>query len=185
MGNDGLLYVLGRVQWQYFVTLTFLRAGHTRTERLRMILAWLRWTAKLSRTRFEGLKWCIRWERGELFQRMHCHALIAGVPFAYVNTTSLVRQGWAWGKVGGGLPDVRLYNPTLRESAGLEYVLSGLSGADVYETSKFGASTSELTVSESIIRLIAASRGRAARTSQEHSPADNGVKPTENSQRRL
>src|SRR6266550_1271398 len=127
MKIEGIMIELARVRWALFCTLTF-RGATSEVQRKRMVLAWLRLTCKFTRTHFPRLKWCIRWECGEITQRIHCHALIGGVPLKYVTTDSCGRQCWLWGRVGGGLPVVRLFDPGEGGSGAVPYLLKGLAG---------------------------------------------------------
>ena len=154
------VHALQAITWQLFGTLTFKSERLSQTKRLRMWFALARRVAKWNRVHFLELLWCLRIERGEIFERLHMHFLIAGLP-AYSLTESknlsIMNQ---WERFGGGNARVRLYDPSL---AGGEYTLKCLGVTDpgsAYESGKFSEVTSELMLSKSVWRVALSSKRR-------------------------
>jgi len=67
------------------------------------------------------------------------------------------------GVAGGGMARVRLFDPSLN---GVDYVVKclGMSGADVYESAKFGSKSSGLMVSKGVEKIL----GRVIREETRH-----------------
>ena len=144
------IYVLSKLRWQFFGSLTF------RTERmpervgLTMFFGLMRKVAKDFHLYFPGLPWCLRLERGEIGQRLHHHFLLAGLQenAACVATCFAMIRSWQ-NKLRGGHARIRLFDPRL---SGVEYVAEclGYDGADAYESAKFGQSGRELMYSRAV-----------------------------------
>lgn len=172
---------LCRVQWQLFCTFTL--RGETVPERhlAAMFFSLVRETASNFGVHFKQLIWCLRRESGERTHRRHLHALIAGLP-AYAITPRVCRATESiWERLGGGWAVVRVFDSTL---AGTDYILKGLEqaqrsydlqGANLYEFQKFGG-RSDLTLSESLIRVVMGRRQLAKRGRS--STTQSGVNPT-------
>lgn len=152
------LLSLGRVAWQLFATLTFKQERLPDRYRVTLWFSLLRETASNLGVHFSEVVWCLRSEAGELNGRRHLHALIAGLP-AYTITPRICRATESiWQRLGGGFPEVRVYDPSL---AGADYILKGLEqvrgeslkGANLYEFRKFGQA-GDVTLSESLIRVV-------------------------------
>jgi hypothetical protein len=144
------IYVLSKLRWQFFGSLTF------RTERLperirtSMFFAVIRKVAKDFRVYFPALPWCLRLERCEINQRLHHHFLLTGLPesAACVATCFAMMRSWE-NKLRGGHARIRLFDPRL---SGVDYVAEclGYEGADAYESAKFGQSGRKLMYSRAV-----------------------------------
>jgi len=156
------IHTLSTVDWQFFGSLTFRSERHSERVRLAMWFALARRLAKWNRVHFLNLLWCLRMEKGEIGGRKHFHCLISGLPEGSVNVAtcfSIMRQ---WERFGGGMARVRIYNPALH---GGEYILKCLgSGADVYESAKFGEVGRDLMLSKSVRRVALSSKRRARKS---------------------
>jgi len=156
----------GLVEWQLFTTLTFARDGLADKVKYSLLFAWLREVAKRSGVSFKRLKWLCRQEAGEITGRLHFHLLLGGLPPDYVTIANCFRLMVLWDhepekkapnyegkKLRVGMARVRKFSSDLD---GVGYVLKGfkdnlLSGADIYEFSKFSLDTSSVTLSEALI----------------------------------
>ena len=99
--------------------------------------------------------------------RLHFHLLIGGLPPDFVSIANCFRLAVVWDhepektapkytgkKLRVGMARVRKFTSVLD---GVGYILKGLdglSGADLYEFSKFSQDTSTVTLSESLVRQI-------------------------------
>lgn len=134
------VYILTRLNWQFFGTLTFRSAAMPERVRLTM---WFSLMRKLSATlglHFPSLPWCLRQEDGETNGRRHFHYLLGGLPRRAVTKSTCFATMANWECLGGGMARVRIFNPALN---GVGYITDclGMAGADVYESAKFGSST--------------------------------------------
>jgi hypothetical protein len=73
------VFLLADIPWQFFCTLTFVKEDTSMEERRKMFFAWNRRSAEHFGLHFKKLLWALRHERGEITQRLHCHALIGGL----------------------------------------------------------------------------------------------------------
>jgi hypothetical protein len=81
--------------WQFFVTPTFVDLG-TPSGRIQRLNNWLRWVAHEGNTTKRYLIYVVRWERGELGDRPHCHLFLGGMK-AIKNPLSMcgiLAHGW-------------------------------------------------------------------------------------------
>lgn len=88
---------------------------------------------------------------------MHLHALIGGANERLVNPLTCQWLKMAWRDLGGGHPSVRVFDPAL---GGVDYILkdflqSQITGANAYESAKFGGSD-QVMVSKSVVRYLSA-----------------------------
>jgi hypothetical protein len=146
------LEVLGRIRWQWFVTLTFKReVTHGRQDSL--VFAFLREAARKFGVHFHGLLWVRRRERGETFGREHLHLLIGGVSPKKVTRWSCFALKDLWEGLGGGIARVAFLDARL--NAGDYLTKPGRFvdvGGQVYEVSKFDDRTAELMFAHSVTR---------------------------------
>jgi len=163
----------GRIEWQFFATLTFRGQVPRPAMRLRALQVWLSAVAAASRVPFPRLIWFARDEQGEIGGRHHFHVLIAGMPSSLLTLGACYWLGSMWSK---GFSDVRLWVPAL---GGVDYTLKGLGedGANCYEARKFVCS-SGLILSESLA-VVAATGDNVDRECAKHSdnPSDCVLTP--------
>jgi len=145
------VYVLSRVEWQFWCTLTFKRQLPNYVHGS-MFLAWMRGLERLTRVQRKRLLWVCRRELGELGSRLHLHVLVGGVPDWVVTAEYCFHLMRMWERLGGGFARVYVYEPGLSAVA---YTLDSieLDGAQLYECRKFGTA-SAVTLSEEVVRLL-------------------------------
>lgn len=93
------------------------------------------------RSGFSRLEWIIREELGEATNRLHWHALVAGLPQGIITPNTCMFMMGYWEGIGGGIARIRVYDvnrdATSYIAKGLEdLTMSG--GANSYEVGKFG-----------------------------------------------
>jgi hypothetical protein len=142
------VYVLSKLRWQFFGSLTFHTERLPQRIRVSMFFALIS-KAKDFRVYFSGLPWCLRIERGEISGRLHNHFLLTGMPENAVCIATCFSMMRTWtNKLRGGHPQIRIFDPRL---SGVDYVAKclgyQLDGADVYESAKFGMDCRELVYS--------------------------------------
>lgn len=146
------------VRWQLFATLTFKSSEMSDRVRDSMFLAFIRKIENASRVQPHRLLWCCREERGEIGKRLHFHSLIGGLPSKRVHPGSCFQFMRFWGHCGGGHARVRVFASDVDSPEGaLGYTVKGLdalNGEDFYESSKFGSRRAQLTLSESVRRVV-------------------------------
>lgn len=149
------VYHLSRLHWQLFCSLTFRRVPSA-VERWRRIMKWLRWLAEAGDSRFRVMLWVVRTERGEIGARLHHHVLVGGLGAVNISLCFVAMNAWT-----SGWARVRLFE---EGRAGVKYLAKGLgwSGEDVFETRRFSGDRSQLTVSKSVDRVLAAAARRDA-----------------------
>lgn len=152
------VYQLTKIRWQLFGTFTFASERLPERVRLRMWFAFCRKTSRTFRVYFPTLPWCLRQESGELTSRRHFHALIGGLPSKAVTLQTSFACMHAWESVGGGMARVRLFDQRLN---GVDYVTKCLdmSGADTYESAKFGSKSSDLMLSTAAQKILSNKAG--------------------------
>jgi len=168
------IHVLNKVEWQFFGTLTFKRLKVPERVRTAMWFALARRVAKWHRVHFKRLIWCLRIEKGEIGERIHFHYLMAGLPVSAVNTKTCVAMMKQWERFGGGMARVRIFDPSSDGGAYITKELSGLNGADSYESAKFSHVSSSLMLSESCWRVAASSKRRTL-AAQAHFRTDRSL----------
>lgn len=143
--------LLSSVPWNLFGTLT-VRGEDVSQARLELnVERWLRWVAHISGCKFRRLVYVVRYERGELGKRLHCHILIV-VPeqrltYFVVCAPYVSRAHREWGL---GLTKFRRVG--VENDPVVNYVLKETSGADSYEFSKT-ARGQHLVVSKGLWRI--------------------------------
>lgn len=149
------LYHLTRIRWQFFGTLTFRAAEVPERIRLCMWFSAARKCAEGFGLYFPTLPWCLRQEQGETNGRRHFHVLLGGLPEQAVQIQTCFALMAQWEAAGGGMARYRLFNPGLD---GVGYVTKclGMSGADTYESAKFGSKSSGLMLSHGAEKLLRA-----------------------------
>jgi hypothetical protein len=149
-------YLLNNVEWQFFCTFTFKSLKVSETVWLKMFFALMSEHAENFGVHFSDILWALRYELGEMTQRPHFHAIMAGSPASAVTDATCFSLMRTWEKLGGGQPRVRVYDSHL---PGVEYVLKGVdeahtaSGANWYELGKFGGRC-QVMLSMSLIRHL-------------------------------
>ncbi len=129
----------------------------------KVLFAFLYATAKMAGIPFRRLVWATRHESGERFGREHYHWLLGAAEWQ-PTLGDMFRLNALWDSFPkAGFSRNHLFNPELN---GVEYVckcLSGLAladrlGGDFYEGSKFALRTSEVTLSNSLARVVGGRR---------------------------
>ncbi len=147
-------HLLHTVGWQFFCTFTFKTLNVSEAVWLKMYFALMRKQADNFGVHFTKILWVLRKEKGEITQRPHFHALIAGLPASAVTPATCFSFMKIWESLRGGQARVRVYDSTL---TGVEYVLKGVdeayvnAGANWYELGKFGMRC-DVMLSMSVIR---------------------------------
>ena len=159
---NGLIFIVGRVDWQLFATFTFKSVKVSDAVRVKMFFAVMREQAENMGVHFKRVMWCLRSELGESTERFHFHALIAGLPNWSVSKATCFSYMKIWEKHGGGMARVRVFNPNL---TGVGYTLKGVdemySGCDgnFYELNKFGGRC-DVMLSKSLIAHLSQRSGQ-------------------------
>jgi hypothetical protein len=143
-------YTLARINWDFFITLTFKNPLPRESVRKAMFWRWCRDVSKISGVPYKDLLIALRGELGEIGARPHFHSLLGGV--ATCNMMSLRSQMMRCWKIisGNADADFRLYDRSL---AGADYICKCLGGANSYEINKFSIAE-ETMLSDSVISLI-------------------------------
>lgn len=156
-GNRAELEIISRFRdWDIFATLTFAGSVPSLPKSRTMVFAHLYRAARLLRTPWRRFTWAIRCEAGEVGGRLHYHALIGGAVYR-VRLAECFQLNHIWdAQPGCGFARHRLYD---RARGGVEYIttclaVEGTSGRDFYETQKFGAQGTDVTLSRSLYRAI-------------------------------
>jgi len=154
------IHTLEPCNWQLFGSFTF--TSERIPERIRLCM-WFKLAREVSKwhgVHFPRLLWALRQEAGEIGGRTHFHALIGGLPPHAVNERTCFSVMAAWERLGGGMARCRVFDRT-RNGPG--YILKCLqdSGADAYESAKFGDSRCHLMVAKSVMAVNLAAVRRA------------------------
>lgn len=136
---DASAYQASLINWQLFCTLTFRSLD---TPRLREVAVWefMRHIAECyCHMPLVKLPVFGRWETGEIGERPHCHALVAGLPAEEVNLSTCFRLNSQW-QHRAGFAQVRLFGDEQSRLRVASYICKGhrSNGADCYELRKFG-----------------------------------------------
>ena len=157
------IWALSRVEWQLFGGVSWKSESLPESVRLAVWFAALRSLASILRIHFKSLLWVLRVERGEKFCRLHNHFLLGGLPSSLVTKRTCAVFEQLLRNAGAGISPTRIFD---MRRAGVEYLMECLSGADVYESGKFGTcgasldgesskfGTSGLMISESTTNLL-------------------------------
>jgi len=174
--NQGELDVIARYKgWQYFVSLTFAGAEPTITCSRKLVFAHLYRASRLLRVPFGRLVWCLRIERGERLGRLHYHALIGGsVIKPTIGLCFTLNALWD-ALPRCGFARHRLYDG---KQNGVAYVttclaIPGSTGADFYESQKFGSRGSDVMLAGALLRVVGGKSTKRARCVRN---GDNGNK---------
>jgi hypothetical protein len=125
--------------WQFFLTLTFVNLGNVRG-RINRVRTWLRWVARQGNTHPNYLVYVIRWERGEIGDRPHCHMFLGGMKDVknYISMAHILEHDW---RKHHGLAAVRPFERS-RIGNGANYLAGFRNDWDwdknLYEIRKFG-----------------------------------------------
>jgi hypothetical protein len=153
--ETSLEWQLKLIRWDFFATLTWEDVDTTTpSSRRKHVDRWMdRWCAHIMGLKSLHIAFVIRWERGEIGDRPHCHLLISRVPSRHISLTTAFRMKGMWehrhpctcenGHIeccNHGIAQVRLYDPS---AGGVAYMLKGkfgsewAQGANAYELRKF------------------------------------------------
>ena len=159
------IYVLSKLHWQFFGSLTFKSERLPERLRISMFFALLRKTAKDFRLHFPRLPWCLRQERGEIGGRRHFHFLLTGLPPNAASVKTCMTLKTRWEQLGGGFARVSEFNPQLN---GVDYLTKclgheSLSGGDCYESAKFGFRSCDLMLSKAVWKISTHARRQTGR----------------------
>ncbi len=152
-----LEWQLRLIAWDFFATLTWDEVELTTpSSRRKHVERWIeRWAAHVCGLKSRHIAWVVRFERGELGGRPHCHLLISRIPSRFINLSMCFHMMNMWmhkhpcectnGNTevcGRGISRVRLYDPS---AGGVPYMLKGkfgvewTQGANNYELKKFNS----------------------------------------------
>lgn len=187
------IHLMSKIEWQIFGTLTFKKERMPHRDRMKMWFAEIRTLAKWQKVYFPKLLWALRFEHGELTGHPHFHCLIGGLPQAAVSggvrfqrengswdsnnrTCKALEAKWARMGLKKADPQNRISQFSLYDARlnGAAYMLKCLGvdqsrlAKDIYETAKFDWAAEELTLSDSVSRVVIAylaaqSKGRLKR----------------------
>jgi len=167
-------HTLSKVDWQFWITLTFKSEGSTEKLRQSLWFALLRDVAGWWRVDFRRLLWIRRSELGEMTERLHFHALLAGLPDAAVCRPTCFAIKNDWERLGGGMARVFVY---AKDRNALAYMFPedfvAMQSAAQYEASKFGKHSS-VTCSEGVLKLITVRQGGGRRLRARRHSVDEG-----------
>jgi hypothetical protein len=151
------------VPWRFFVTLTWkpARSGSVASRNLEAWEFFRHW-CQLDGSQLALTPIALRWERGELSERPHAHALIAGLKQCTRNVC--FRQNYDWNERRGiGIARVRLYEA--RKESVEAYLSKGLGEENRYELRKFDKAD-RLVINAPAWKLMLAATGNQTRTRQ-------------------
>jgi len=100
----------------------------------------------------EEFIWVRRSELGELGARHHYHFLMGGKFGESVTIDACFRLMNDWEALGGGFARAEEYQPGA--SGALPYMLKSLNGGLAYETGKFASLSSQLMLSDGLVRFV-------------------------------
>src|SRR6267143_1652956 len=113
-------YVLSKIQWQIFGSLTFKTPNCPEDRRLKRFFGLIRSTVKDFDVFFPQVPWCLRLERGPIGGGLHNHFLLAGLPDDALCTSTCATMMQRWKeRFGGSESKIQLFEPSL---GGLDYV---------------------------------------------------------------
>lgn len=154
--ETALVYQVRKLSWQWFCSFTFYderRPWWTPTTAMQVasFFSWGRDVARWHRVHFtKQMRWVLRAaEHGELNGREHLHALIGGLPVGAQTIGSRMAAKNHWERfTHSGSARVRRFDSNLEDG---EYLFKpeAWSGANAYETAKFGTADCQVLVSSS------------------------------------
>jgi hypothetical protein len=149
------------IHWQYFGTLTWrqTKLGSCKSREHDVEEFLRRWATREERKR-DDLPSAIRWEKGEIGDRPHCHFLLAGFQSASLNTAYRQRAIW---KTHYGLCRIRLFLGSAHRNSSVLYTVKSdpdTDRANRYETRKY-ATADRVVINEAAWRLMLAARSLA------------------------
>lgn len=163
-------YTLGRVQWDFFATLTFRSPVPRCSVAHGMAWRFLREVAAITSTPYSSLLIALRGEEGEKNGRFHFHVLIGGSSTRNI-ITDCHRLEHLWRTISGNsISQVRPYDRTL---GGASYISKCL-GANDYELSKYNLANT-VTLSHSVLSVIRSMDAKGERRHAEHMRKDRAV----------
>lgn len=175
------VHLMSKIEWQIFGTLTFKKERMPDHHRQKMWFAQMRTLAKWQHVHFSKLLWVLRTEQGEKTGRTHFHCLIGGLPKTALRDATLVKHqrgghSWQnrtthalhskWARMGLNEKDTNLrisrwsiYQAHLNGASYIVKCLDGMESrdlADKYEAGKFVWGNNELTLSDSVFKVVSA-----------------------------
>lgn len=161
MANSGEVNIMCSYRhWGIFGSLTFGVAIPSAGACRKQVFAHLYDSAKLLRVPFRRLVWAIRQEHGERGGRLHYHVLIGSYQ-ANITPGHCFTLNSMWeNRRGCGFARHHVFDKSLQ---GVAYVTKCLTGdstvaGDFYESAKFGFESSDLTLSDSLLRVVGGRR---------------------------
>lgn len=157
-------------RWQLFGSHSFKSAAMSDRVRDKIWLAFVREVENVTRVRPLHLLWCRREERGEQTNRLHFHSLLGGIPSRRVHPGLCFQLMRVWERCGGGWCRMRVFNSDSETpDCAIGYTVKDLSGADVYESAKFGSNrVSQLILSRSVERVVSTAGSMTGGVSANH-----------------
>lgn len=149
---------LEAIPWEFFATLTFAGTLPKPSIAYSQAFKWLQKIADIHRRPYNLLLLALRGEQGEQNGRFHFHALVGGTTTRnYISSQHMMEHFWKVDNRGARV-EVRRYDPSLR---GASYITKGVkngtfSGANRYELMKYNNYADSVTLSDSVLRFIAA-----------------------------
>jgi hypothetical protein len=144
-------YILSKIRWQFFGSLTFKTETCPRYRRISKFFALIRSVARDFHAYFPNLPWCLRLERGPIGLRLHNHFLLAGLPDEAISTATCFFMMKRWEiKFHGGFARIELFDPVLN---GLDYIgecLAYENGSQILKAANLGDTDSELRYSNAV-----------------------------------
>lgn len=150
--------------WRVFGTGTWSSARvPSESKQRKLMFAFLFQTSKMVGIPFRKLVWATRHEMGEKFGREHYHWLIGAQEWTpTIGQMFQLNQLWD-NQPLCGFSRNHIFNQELNGVAYVTKCLSGLAGGgtlggDYYESAKFSSACSEVTLSNSLARVVAGRR---------------------------
>lgn len=160
VANLGELDAIARFDgWQFFGTLTFAQPVPGLVLSRKLVYAFLYKVPRVLHTPFPRLLWVLRVEHGEATGRLHYHFLLGGGNSANLGHCFTLNAMWdALPRCGHAR--IRLFDVSQNGAAYVASCLAaeGTAGANFYEAQKFGTQGSDVTLSNSLVRLVGGRR---------------------------
>ena len=155
--NTPELRVMGKIEWQFFATLTFKIERLPERVRLSLFFALLREFCGEFDLKFRYLLWCLRQENGEVGGRRHFHFLLSGVREASVNLATCFWLMDKWEKLGGGMARIHVFDSRLNAGSYIlkrnGFRISPVDAGDAYESAKFASKACELMLADRVWKV--------------------------------